>query len=153
MSDTAKQSGQIPASDTVSAQAPSAENWESLEEPIAWSPSEEYIRHSRLQRFLDRHGLADVAALNARANADPAWFWGAIDKDLELVWQKPYTQVMDTSRGIPWTKWWIDGDFNYVQNALDKHAEGSNAGKTALIWEGEDGAVRRFSYAELLALT
>jgi acetyl-CoA synthetase len=137
----------------MAGQSASAENWQSLEEPVAWVPSEEYRRKSRLQRFLDRHGIADVPALIARASADPAWFWDAVAEDLELVWQRPYTQVMDTSRGIPWTRWWIDGELNYVANALDKHADGSNAGKTALVWEGEDGAVRRYSYRELLAMT
>jgi acetyl-CoA synthetase len=131
----------------------SAENWESLEEPIAWRPSAEYIQRSRLRRFLDRHGIADVPALLDRANIDPAWFWDAVAKDLELVWQRPYTQVMDTARGAPWTRWWIGAQFNYVENALDKHAHGSNANKAALIWEGEDGEVRRYSYAELLAMT
>ncbi len=137
----------------VSGQTGSAENWESLEEPIAWRPSAEYIKRSRLRRLLDRHGIADVPALNSRAHADPAWFWDAVAKDLELVWQRPYTQVLDSSRGIPWTRWWIGAQFNYVASALDKHANGPSASKTALVWEGEDGEVRRYTYAELLALT
>ena len=62
--------------------------------------------------------------------------------DLGLVWQRPYTQVLDTSRGIPWTRWYVGGQFNYVETALDKRAEGASADKLALIWEGEEGAVR-----------
>ncbi len=130
-----------------------AENWQSLNEPIAWRPSEEYTKRSRLRRFMERHGVASYPDLLARANADPAWFWDAVSDDLELVWQRPYTQVMDTSRGVPWTTWYTGGQFNYVATALDKHASGPNATKAALIWEGEDGEVRRYSYAELLALT
>ena len=102
------------------------------------------------------HGAArrrQLPDLLARANADPAWFWDAVSDDLGLVWQRPYTQVMDTSRGVPWTTWYTGGQFNYVANALDKHASGPNATKAALIWEGEDGEVRRYTYAELLALT
>jgi acetyl-CoA synthetase len=130
-----------------------AENWESLEEPIAWRPSADYLKRSRLKRFMDRYGIADVPALLRRADEDPAWFWDAVSADLGLVWQKPYTQVMDTSRGIPWTRWFVGGQFNYVATALDKHAAGPAADKTALIWEGEDGALRRFTYVELLAMT
>ncbi|MGH2514547.1 MAG: AMP-binding protein, partial [Ktedonobacterales bacterium] len=129
------------------------ENWESLSEPIAWRPSAEYLEKSRLRRFMQRHDIADYAALLARADADPTWFWDAVSDDLGLVWQKPYTQVMDTSRGIPWTKWYVGGQFNYVATALDKHAEGDAASRTAVIWEGEDGEVRRYTYAELQALT
>ncbi|HEY7020781.1 MAG TPA: AMP-binding protein [Ktedonobacterales bacterium] len=130
-----------------------AENWQSLNEPIAWRPSEEYLQRSRLRRFMERHGVASYPDLLARANDDPAWFWDAVSDDLGLVWQHPYTQVMDTSRGVPWTTWFTGGQFNYVATALDKHASGPNATKTALIWEGEDGEIKRYSYAELLALT
>jgi acetyl-CoA synthetase len=127
--------------------------WEAQDQAIAWTPSDAYIQRSRLRRFMDRHGVSDVPALVERAARDPEWFWGAVSDDLGLVWQRPFTQVMDTSAGIPWTRWYVGGQFNYVATALDKHATGPRASHTALIWEGEDGAVRRFTYAELLALT
>ena len=133
--------------------AGSVDNWESLSEPIAWRPSADYLQRSRLRRFMDRHGIADYPALLRRAGADPSWFWDAVSADLELVWQRPYSQVMDTSRGIPWTRWYVNGQFNYVATALDKHATGDDAARAAVIWEGEDGEVRRLTYTELLALT
>ena len=131
----------------------SVENWESLSEPVAWRPSEAYLDKSRLLRFMRRHDIAEYADLLARADADPAWFWGAVSDDLGLVWQRPYTQVMDTSRGIPWTTWFTGGHFNYVSSALDKHVAAGAGERAAVIWEGEDGAVRRLSYRELTALT
>ncbi|HEX9068847.1 MAG TPA: AMP-binding protein, partial [Ktedonobacterales bacterium] len=131
---------------------PTAENWKSLNEPIAWEPAQENLDRSRLLRFMRQHDIADVSTLHARANADSSWFWDAVSKDLGLVWQRPYTKVMDTSRGIPWTQWFVDGQLNYVATALDKHAEETPT-RTALIWEGEDGAVARHTYAELHALT
>src|SRR5262245_60407852 len=86
--------------------SPASENWESLSEPIAWRPSDEYLRRSRLLRFMQRHGISDYVTLLQRANKDPIWFWGAVPEDLGFVWQRPYTAVMDTSRGIPWTRWY-----------------------------------------------
>lgn len=132
---------------------PSPENWESLDEPIAWRPNDTYLNRSRLLRFMREHGINDYEALLLRAGDDPAWFWDAVSKDLGLVWQRPYTHVFDDSRGPQWTRWYIDGQFNYVATALDHHAEGADAARTALIWEGEDGEVRRYTYGELLALT
>ncbi len=132
---------------------PSPENWESLDEPIAWRPTDDYLQRSRLLRFMRQHGIADYDALLRRAADEPAWFWGAVSDDLGLVWQRPYSQVMDTSRGPQWARWYLDGQLNYVVTALDQHAQGASATRTALIWEGEDGEVRRYTYAELLALT
>ena len=132
---------------------PTPDNWESLDEPIAWRPSEEYLKRSRLLRFMQRHGISEYDALLKRASDDPSWFWDAVSDDLGLVWQRPYTKVMDTSRGPQWTKWYVDGQFNYVVTALDQHASGDRATHAALIWEGEDGEVRRYTYAELQALT
>jgi acetyl-CoA synthetase len=128
-------------------------DWETLNEPVAWRPSEEYLRKSRLLRFMRRYGIEDYATLMRRSVEEPEWFWDAVSHDLGLVWQRPYTQVMDTSRGIEWTRWYVGGQLNYTATALDKHATGEGANRTALIWEDEDGAVRRYTYAELLALT
>ena len=128
------------------------DNWESLSEPVAWTPSQEYLDRSRLLRFMRQHDIPDYATLLQRAEADPSWFWDAVSDDLGLVWQRPYTQVMDTSRGIPWTRWFTGGQFNYVVTALDQHAE-RTPDKLAIIWEGEEGEVRRLTFAELLAMT
>ncbi|HET7081496.1 MAG TPA: AMP-binding protein [Chloroflexia bacterium] len=118
---------------------------------IAWRPSPAYIERSRLRRFMDRHGIASVAELMNRSVADIAWFWDAVVQDLDLEWFQPYTQVVDLSRGIEWPHWFPGGRYNYVHDAVDKHAERLRPQATALIWEGEDGAVITLTYAELAA--
>jgi acetyl-CoA synthetase len=100
-----------------------------------------------------RHGLRDFDELLARSTSDLEWFWNATVEDLDLEWNRPYSSVHDSSRGIAWTRWWIDGELNYVHNAVDRHARGANAGKPAIIWEGEDGEVRRLTYADVAAAT
>jgi acetyl-CoA synthetase len=123
------------------------------EHEVAWSPDDAYRERSRLRRFMARHDIASYDDLLARANADPAWYWGAIADDLELVWSRPYEQVLDLSRGEPWAEWFTSGGFNYVANALDRYAEGPDADRLALIWEGDDGASRRLTFRELHAET
>jgi acetyl-CoA synthetase len=73
-----------------------------LEPPsgIVWSPTDEYVRMSRLKRFMDRHGISEYDELLRRATEDVAWFWDAVCQDLELEWYRPYEQVLDTSRGV-----------------------------------------------------
>lgn len=134
-------------------QTTSAEDWRSLVEPIAWTPTPAYIEHSRLRAFMERLGVASYQDLLRRASEDPAWFWDAVPDDLGLIWRKRCTQVMDTSRGPQWTRWYIGGQLNYVDTALDKHAKGESGRRVALIWEGEDGAITRYTFAELLHLT
>lgn len=138
------------------------EEWNGQGESIAWYPTPEYLSRSRLLQFMQKNALTTYDDLCNRANADPAWFWDAVAHDLDLRWHQPYTQVMDTSQGIEWTKWFINGSFNYVANALDKFADPGDLPPgslptqpehPALIWEGEEGTTRQLTYAELLRLT
>ncbi len=112
--------------------------------PPAWAPNERYLSRSRLRRFAAEHGLGDFRSLLRWSTEDLAGFWRGVDSDLGLVWATPYEKVLDTSRGIPWTAWWVGGRMNYVHSAL-RH----DAGRLALIAEGEEGAVRQVSYGEL----
>jgi len=40
----------------------------------------------------------------------------------------------------------VGGSFNYVHNVRDKHAHSHRRNKLALVWEGEEGQVGKFSY-------
>ena len=114
-----------------------------------WWPSAWYVERSRLRRFMERHDLSDFARLLERSTADVAWFWDAVVQDLDIEWFRPYGQVLDLSGGIEWPRWFIGGQYNYVHDALDKQALRLRPQAAALVWEGEDGAVRTFTYGEL----
>lgn len=118
---------------------------------IVWRPSPESIQRTRMWRFMQRHGIPDYQTLVNRGAEDPAWFWDAAVKDLGLEFYEPYTQVLDTSRGIQWATWFKGGRYNYVHDAVDKHARSARANATAVLWEGEEGQSRRLTYAELYA--
>ncbi len=120
---------------------------------IVWRPSREYVRRSRLWRFMRRYKIATFQELLQRSTEDPEWFWDAVVRDLELQWYRPYSKVLDASRGIPWTRWFIDGRYNYVHDALDKHVKTHRRNKLAFIWEGEDGQVRKVTYWDVWAET
>jgi acetyl-CoA synthetase len=114
----------------------------------AWRPGPEQITDSRLGRFLAATGLPDLEALQARSAADPAWFWGAAADDLELAWQRRPTTVLDASGGPEWSRWWGGGAFNHAAAAIDPRFEREPFAEV-LVWEGEDGAVRRFTARQL----
>ena len=85
--------------------------------------------------------------LCAEVNADPDAFWARQARE-HLHWFQPFEQVLDWSTP-PFARWFEGGTTNLSYNCLDRHLEGPRADKTALIWEGEPGDVRRFSYREL----
>ncbi len=86
-----------------------------------------------------------------RAARSPEWFWAAAVKDLGIEFYEPYEKVMDTSRGWEWTTWFTNAKYNYVHDALDKRATGDERDRTAVIFEGEEGVVRTYTYAQLHA--
>jgi acetyl-CoA synthetase len=122
---------------------------ESASPEIAWRPSPAYLQRSRLLRFMRAHGIQTYPELLRRSLQEPVWFWDAVCKDLDLEWYTPYTQVMDDSRGVAWTTWFRGGRFNYVHNALDKHAASARRDQPAVIWEGETGQTQTLTYAQL----
>ena len=114
----------------------------------AWRPGPRELATARLARFVAATGSADLAALQAHATVDPAWFWGTAADDLALPWQRRPRGIMDASRGPEWTRWWTGGAFNHAVASIDPRAERDPDGE-ALVWEGEDGEVRRFTASAL----
>ena len=113
-----------------------------------WRPSADLLADSRLARFLRATGESDLEALQARAVADPGWFWGAAATDLDLSWQRQPDQVMDASGGPEWTRWWRGGALNHAEASTAPRAARDPDGG-ALAWEGEDGEVRRLTNRQL----
>ncbi len=114
----------------------------------AWRPTADYLRRSRLRRFTASVGCDDLEELQVRAVADPAWFWGAAIHDLGIRFDPEPSAVLDTSRGPEWAHWWIGAGFNYVEAGVDDPAA-VDPDAEALVWEGEDGGVRRLTRGEL----
>ncbi|MGZ6271998.1 MAG: AMP-binding protein [Candidatus Limnocylindrales bacterium] len=117
---------------------------------VAWRPDPELAARGRLARFLRTSGHADLTGLQHHAMADPAWFWGAAVDDLGLAWQRRPGSVLDLAGGVEWARWWSGGAFNYAAAAVDDRAQRDPDGP-AVIWEGEDGEVRRLANRELRA--
>jgi acetyl-CoA synthetase len=118
-----------------------------------WSPTPDVVERANVTRFMRRHGIADHRELVARSTADIEWFWGAVLEDLDVAFFRPHDAILDASRGIAWCRWFVGGSINLAHHCLDRHALSSRRDRAAVIWEGEDGTVRRLSYAELHAET
>jgi len=93
--------------------------------------------------------LEDYRALCRRFSTDMEGTWRDLARE-HLNWHKDFFQVLDRT-DAPFFRWFADGTLNVSENCLDRHVEAGLGERTAIIWEGEPGEVRRISYAELLA--
>jgi acetyl-CoA synthetase len=117
---------------------------------IVWRPEPATAARTRIARFMARHGLPTLEALQRRSVEDLEWYWDAVVRDLGWVWSTPYERVADLSRGIPWPRWFPGGRTNITLNALDRHLA-TRPDAPAVISEAESGEARTLSYAELAA--
>ncbi|MFN9547824.1 MAG: acetate--CoA ligase [Cyanobacteriota bacterium] len=114
-----------------------------LQEQRLFAPPEDLAAGARIG------SMEAYRALVARAEADPEAFWGEAARE-QLWWFEPFHTVLDWSQP-PFARWFEGGITNLSVNCLDRHLAGPRAEKTALIWEGEPGDGRRFTYRELHA--
>lgn len=115
-----------------------------------WQAGEEEMENTRLARWMADLGFTDYDAFYRKSVEDITWLWDEAVKDMDIHWFTPYKQVLDLSRGIKWPSWFTGGRLNVTHNAVDKWKDDPVAGgREALIWEGEDGEVRKYSYFEL----
>jgi acetyl-CoA synthetase len=114
-----------------------------------WQPTPLYTERSRLKHFMQQHGIATLDELMRRSTTDLDWFWNAVMQDLRIEFYQPYSRILDTSAGIQWARWCVDGKMNIVHNCLDKWLGTSVQNRAAIRWEGEDGGTRILTYADL----
>ena len=115
---------------------------------IVWGPSPEYVERANVTRFMRTHDIDTYEELVHRSQDDIEWFWDAVVKDLGIEFFEPYDRVLDTSAGIPWSKWFVGGRINLAHVTCDTWA-GRTPDAPAILWEGENGDVRRITYREL----
>ena len=94
-------------------------------------------------------GMAAYQALCDEAERDPQAFWARLARE-NLAWTKPFTRVLDESKA-PFYRWFDDGQLNVSANCLDRHMGTPVEGKTAIVFEADDGTVTHVTYKQLLA--
>jgi len=92
-----------------------------------------------------KQALVRDDSLHRKAKRNPEKFWAEIAS--ELHWEKRWKKVLDWKP--PYAKWFVGGKLNVSVNCLDRHLEGPRRNKAALIWEGEPGERRTYTYKDL----
>ena len=113
-----------------------------LEENRIFAPSKEFSKNALIKN------LKELIELKEAAKKDSIKFWGDYAKS-EIDWFEPFQTVLD-DKNAPFFKWFPEGKLNISYNCLDRHIKNGLSDKTALIWQGEPGDEKKFTYSELL---
>src|SRR6476646_6542306 len=89
---------------------------------VVWRPDRATVEHANATRLVRRAGVADFGELVRRSQEDPAWFWPLVVEDLGLEFSRPWTQVLDDSRGPAWTTWFVGATLNIAHNCVHRWA-------------------------------
>ncbi|QLH06752.1 AMP-binding protein [Nitrosopumilus ureiphilus] len=111
-------------------------------------PSEKQIKESNIFQFMQKHEISSLEELSQKAKNNLEWFWESVDQDIGIVWDEPYTKTLDVSKGIAWSKWFVNGKTNIYKSSVEKFAK-QNPQKIAYYFVSEDGYTSQISYSEL----
>lgn len=111
-----------------------------------YRPSDAIVENSNVMAYARSRGLSSYEELHQWTLDNNEQFWA--DMASELEWYQPWEKVLDDSNK-PFFKWFTGAKTNIVHNAIDRHAASWRKNKLAMVWEGEDGTQRTFSYHAL----
>lgn len=111
-------------------------------------PTEKQVQDSNIYKFMQKHNISSLAELSQKSKDDLEWFWASVDKDIGIVWDEPYQKILDDSKGIAWSKWFVGGKTNIYKSSVEKFVQQSPQ-KTAYHFISEDGKTSEISYSEL----
>ena len=94
--------------------------------------------------FRSQASVSDDTPYRAAA-ADREAYWANWAE--QLHWFRKWDQVLDWNP--PFSKWFVGGKLNVAYNCLDRHLDSWRTNKAALIWEGEPGDRRVYTYRQL----
>ncbi len=94
------------------------------------------------------HNLEEYQNLYRQSLESLPEYWAQVARQLE--WFTPWTQVLDGT--LPDARWFIDATSNVSVNCIDRHAR-LRPDQVALIGLTEEGAERRWTYAQLQDVT
>ncbi|HBB34824.1 MAG TPA: acetate--CoA ligase [Cyanobacteria bacterium UBA8803] len=111
-----------------------------LQEERLFQPPDTFSRTAHIK------SMEEYQRLYNQAQADPEQFWAQLAEQ-ELHWFQKWDKVLDWQP--PFAQWFVGGKLNISYNCLDRHLTTERRDKLALIWEGEPGDSRTFTYTQL----
>jgi len=99
-----------------------------------------------IDSIVENANVKEYDEMYKRSIEDRESFWAEQAEKLE--WYKKWDKVLDDSNK-PFYKWFPGAQTNIIHNAIDRHLKTWRRNKIAIVWEGEPGDVKVFSYHAL----
>jgi acetyl-CoA synthetase len=109
-------------------------------------PSQDQKFYYPSKEIIENANVKDYESVYKHSIENREKFWA--EQAEHLHWFKKWDKVLDATNP-PFYKWFTGSKTNIIYNALDRHQSTAIRNKLALIWEGEPGDVRTFSYHAL----
>lgn len=116
--------------------------------PYAWEPNGYYRSESNVVQFMEEYGYESYEELIPRSEASLSSVWGDMVEDAGIRWEQPYQDVVDTSDGVEFARWFTDGTLNATETILDKWVD-RTPDRPMYRWEDEDGTTEAVTYAQM----
>lgn len=115
---------------------------------FVFTPSEEQIKNSNIQSFMNKHEISSLTELSYKAKTNLDWYWKAVGEDIGIIWDKNYEKTSDFSKGYPWAKWFVGGKTNIIKSSVEKFSK-KIPEKIAYYFVSEDSTKSKISYKDL----
>ena len=115
---------------------------------FSWVPTTEQLGAANVTRLARTLGCTDYEGLHRVSVEEPDRFWRAVVDDLGIPLERDWDQVLDDSRGIEWTTWFVGAQLNLANACVHRWARERPTDEAA-VWVPEEGERRSLTWAEL----
>jgi acetyl-CoA synthetase len=115
---------------------------------FVWTPSAEQLATANVARLLRSLGCETYEELHRLSLDEPDRFWRAVVGDLGIPLASDWSDVLDDSRGIEWTTWFLGARLNVAEACVHRWAR-ETPDREAAVWAPEEGERRALTWAEL----
>jgi len=112
-----------------------------MDEKRKFEPPEEFRKQAHIK------SMDEYKELYRRSIEDPEGFWS--EQADQLVWFKKWDKVREYDFYKADIKFFVGGKTNVSYNCLDRHLDTWRKNKAAIVWEGEPGESRTYTYQQL----
>ncbi|MGD9936439.1 MAG: acetate--CoA ligase [Methanoregulaceae archaeon] len=116
-----------------------------MEENFDVRLAEEVKYYRPAPEYRENAWTSDYEAAYTGFLKDPEGFWEAEARELE--WFRGWDEVLRWD--YPYAQWFVGARLNITHNCLDRHIADHRRNKVAIIWRGDEGEERIYTYYKL----